>query len=128
MKDDKNIEKFTQQLFEEMGLEKPSSSFVSNVMNAVEASSEKSIKYKPLISKKGWIGIGMCFTGFVIWAFQHPLKTSLVPKLDMHFNLNFLNHMNISDTLIYGASILAVMFIIQLIFLKNRLDKQIETL
>jgi len=52
----KNIDRITKNIIKDGGLHQPSSSFLTNVMEAIETQSVRQpVVYKPLISKTMWI-------------------------------------------------------------------------
>lgn len=129
MKNDEKIEKFTKHIFDEVGLEKPSSSFVKNVMGEIEVLPEaKRIVYKPLISKRAWAVILASCIGLVLGAIANPIESVIFQDMKINVDLNIFKNLVFSDTLIYGISVLGILCIVQILFLKSRFDKQIEAL
>jgi len=128
MKNDEKIEKFTKHIFDEIGLEKPSSSFVENVMGEIEILGDTRIVYKPLISKRVWFIILISCIALFLWSAINPTESAIFQDIKINVNLNIFKNLVFSDTVIYGISVLGVLCIAQVLFLKNRFDKQIEAL
>lgn len=129
MKNDEKIEKFTKHIFDEIGLEKPSSSFVKNVMGEIEVLAEaKKNVYKPLISKRAWVVILFSCIGLILGIILNPMESVIFQDIKINVDLNIFKNLIFSDTVIYGISVLGVLCIVQVLFLKNRFDKQIEAL
>lgn len=133
MEKDKNIEKFTKDILNEIGLEKPSSLFVNNVMNLVEEPLEEKITlYQPLISKKAWFFIVACFIGIITYAFTLPYEASLFDKiginLSTNINFNFLQGLSFSSPVVYALSTFGILVFIQIYLLKDNFNKQIGAL
>lgn len=133
MEEDKNIEKFTKDILNEIGLEKPSSLFVNNVMNLVEEPLEEKITlYQPLISKKAWFFIVACFIGIITYAFTLPYEASLFDKIGINLstdiNFNFLQGLSFSSPAVYALSTFGILVFIQIYLLKDNFNKQIGAL
>lgn len=133
MEEDKKIERFTKDILNEVGLEKPSLSFVENVMGVVEKPLVvNSTIYKPLISKKAWLLIAVCFIGIMTYAYRLPLKTSLFDKmvlnLNTEINFNFLQGISFSRPVIYALSVFGILVFAQIYLLKNNFEKQLNAM
>jgi len=126
---EKKIDDFIRKTVLEVGIEKPSENFTSALMAKITTSSE--IVYKPLISKSVlWLLLGLCLlvvTGMffieapVVSAELHNLSVS-TSKLIAPIH-NFSTKM-MSNTYIYGFLALTFFVCIQVVILKNRLNKQ----
>lgn len=129
MKSDEKIEKFTRHIFDEIGLEKPSPSFVKNVMGEIEVlANTKRIVYKPLISKNAWVVILASCIALFLWTAISPIESVIFQDIKINVDINIFKNLVLSDTVIYGISVLGILCIVQVLFLKNRFDKQIEAL
>lgn len=129
MKNDDKIEKFTKHIFDEIGLEKPSSSFVKNVMGEIQVLPEaKRLVYNPLISKRAWTVILVSCIVLVLAITLNPIEPVIFQDIKINFDLNIFKNLVFSDTLIYGMTVLGILCMVQVLFLKNRFDKQIEAL
>ncbi len=117
-------------LVKEAGLDHPNPGFLNNVMNQIEvAQTQKSIVYKPLISKKIWFVIGLVIVGLLfVLPFLSEGKASIIDKVDLSF-LNFkginnpLSGFTFHKTTIYGMLFLAILFFVQIPLLKRRIDR-----
>ncbi|MCK8522012.1 hypothetical protein M0D21_10565 [Aquimarina sp. D1M17] len=118
-----------QKLVKEAGLENPSPSFLSNVMNQVETSvSKDTIVYKPLISKKGWIIVLLTVSVLIGALFLLYNGESVFNKVNFPFDYfikfeNPLSGINFTKTTTYAIVFLALLFFVQIGFLKKRIDK-----
>ncbi len=127
-KQSNNIDKITKNIIKDAGLHLPSSSFLTNVMEAIETQSiSQPVVYKPLISKAIWILLFTLTIVALVLLFIFPVfsETSLFSQLTIpeEFNFEFnLPEMNLSKTTIYGIGFLAL-FLIQIPFLKRQLEK-----
>ncbi len=132
MEEDKNIERFTEEVLNEIGLEKTSASFVDNVMAAVEQHREVEPIYNSLISSKAWAFVVIFFAGLLAFVFTFPIKTPLLDKLGISINtsidFNFFKGISFSNPFVYGISIFGILVLIQIYILKNNFDKQIGAL
>lgn len=120
-----------EKLIKEVGLERPSSDFLSNVMNQVETSTiEESIVYKPLISKKAWMVIGsivfICLSMMLFMSGGEGEslfdKINLTPIPFEGFK-NPLAELTLNKTTSYGIIFLILLFFVQVTMLKRRIDK-----
>jgi len=121
----KDIEK----LVKEAGVHTPSSNFLHNVMNQVEASSKSSTVYKPLISKSGWVFIGLFTVGlFISLIFSPSSKMSILDTIDLSF-LNVIKVKNpfsgfiLPKTTMYGILFLGILFFVQVTVLSKRIHR-----
>ncbi len=120
-------EEQTRKLIKSGGLHTPSTNFSNSVMKVIEARKVIALCYKPLISRKIWIGIAFVAAGIVAFFFLFPTLQSFqfipsefieklsftIPSYTFHF----------SKTVLYGISFLAL-FIIQIPFLKHLLSEK----
>ncbi|WP_062057751.1 hypothetical protein [Aquimarina longa] len=117
-------------LVKEAGLNTPSANFLNNVMCNVETIKNYQEKaYKPLISKRSWLVIAMGVISLIcLTLFLPDTKNSIFSEV----NLSIVKIIKINDffsgfkfykTTVYGIVFLAVLFFIQVSFLKRRIDK-----
>jgi len=125
-KQSKNIDKITKKILKDGGLHQPSSSFLTNVMEAIEKqSASQPVVYKPLISKTKWILLFVLTAIVLVLLFIFPVfsESSLLSQLTIPEEFKFnLPEMNLSKTTIYGVGFLSL-FLIQIPFLKRQLEK-----
>ena len=113
-------------------LESPSVDFTEKVMDkvyAIEASS--ATIYKPLISKRTWVLIGMIFLSLVVYIVLNGNSPESQWLTDLElpsYELNLLENLNFqfSKTLSYGAIFLAVMIGVQMTVLKSYFDRRLS--
>lgn len=130
-----NLDNTLKDTFKGIGLEKPSISFLDTVMSEVVLASKKET-VKPLISRRWWIGIAATITVLVITAFFNtteesslfgyiPFDTIKYPEIQFP-SLELSNSFTISSGVSYGIMLAALLLLVQVFFLKNRLDKSID--
>ena len=126
-KQSKNIDRITKNILKDAGLHQPSTNFLSNVMQTIEAQSVRQpIVYKPLISKTTWILLFALTTAVLVLLFIFPVfsETSFFSQFTLpeQFKFEFnLPEMNLSKTTIYGIGFLSL-FLLQIPFLKRQLN------
>ncbi|WP_459211681.1 hypothetical protein [Aquimarina rhabdastrellae] len=123
------LEKLTEDLVKDAGLEKPSVDFTFQVMQEIEEINavEKQpieIVYKPLISKMVWGMLISAFIGFVIVAKYMGLSFLDVSWLNAYKERMSVNKLEFSNIVVYGALSFGVYFLIQFTIIKRNLDKQ----
>lgn len=121
---------FLKRLVKDAGMEKPSANFSANVLRSL--TERRSIKYyKPLISKKVWIGLGLLYSIGILVFFIFNSDLSLgsniyLPFPDLgHFQINF-PKIELSRTMSYSIALISLFFL-QIPFLKHYLDKATES-
>ena len=124
-KQSNNIDKITKNIIKDGGLHLPSSSFLTNVMEAIETQAvNQPVVYKPLISKTIWMLLFVSAIVALILLFIFPVfsETPLFSQLTIpeEFKFNF-PEMKLSKTTIYGVGFLSL-FLIQIPFLKRQLN------
>ncbi len=124
----KDIEK----LVKEAGVHTPSSSFLHNVMSQVEASSQTSTLYQPLISKSGWFFISLFAVGLLAGLIFLPsTKASVFDTIDFSF-LNIITVKNpfsrfvLPKTTMYGILFLGILFFVQVTLLSKRISRSLS--
>jgi len=117
----------------EAGLESPSVDFTKNLMTKIKvASKQESVTvYKPLISKVGWGILAIIVLALSVFALDQKLDIQLawlekmnmgaLPKVQL---LDTLPNFGLSNIFFYSILIFAVFAVIQLVLLKQRLDRQ----
>ncbi len=130
---DNHIEKITDKLFKEMPLEIPSMDFTTNVMSQVETIAESDITtYKPLISKRVWMGIAVAIVGVLVYSFYgsageseffKSLNLSIVSDNKL---VSVLSNLSFSKSIIYAATMFVIMFMIQVMVLKGYFNKRLS--
>ena len=131
---DKKIEHVTDRLMKDSTLEKPSFNFTDAVMQSVHNIKASYVtEYKPLISKQGWIGIGLAFIliVYVIFTNASTQESGWLQAInfDRLFDFKFMDSLfsiNVSKTVMYTILLFGVMLLVQIPLLKNHFDKRFE--
>lgn len=129
-KEDKNLEKLVENLMAATTLENPSIDFTAKVMSGVFAvEKNKSLVYKPLISKWAWYIILLSVTIlFAVVFLNHPGNAA--PENYFNFpDLNFAKLFSGFAISSMTANVLfaaLIMIFLQIILLKNHLNKRIH--
>jgi hypothetical protein len=93
-------------------------------------SASKVFKTTALISKKAWFVISLLVCGALFIPFKESEKSLLnLPKLDFSFlnkiqTPNLFETISISNTVLYAVFLFGLLFIGQVIFLKNHFNKR----
>lgn len=133
MKTNKNLEDFTKYIIKESSIEKPSDDFVKKVMNRISLESNPIYdnKYKPLISKLGWILISLVlvFSSIYFWS-EGFNKSNYLADLNLSFLTNFslikiFNEINIPSTFTFVFVFFTILVVVQLLIIKRFFDKAI---
>jgi hypothetical protein len=129
--ENKELEKLVDKMMRETALESPSFDFTSKVMSQVLATkSSRVTTYKPLISTTTFVTLfGLIFV-FCAYLFMYGegQKESLFTTIQYRnlFNNRLLSGFSISKITVYAVVVSIVMFYIQIPFLKNHFDNQME--
>lgn len=131
-KEKKILDSFTKKLVKEQPIERPSSAFLNNVMNAINAIETKESKvWKPLISTKTWLLIVASIIGSMFLLLKTtPIETpKFLSKIDTSklistFSIDYSLSFTTSNTVIYGVLFFAIMMTIQIVYLKNYHNKR----
>lgn len=133
MKTNKNLEDFTKYIIKESSIEQPSDDFVKKVMNRISLESNPIYdnKYKPLISKLGWILISLVlvFSSIYFWS-KGFNKSNYLSGLNLSFLTNFslikiFNEINIPSTFTFVFVFFTILVVVQLLIIKRFFDKAI---
>lgn len=124
-KQSKKEELFTTKIVKEAGLSKPSFDFTKQVMAVVSSQKVTTKAYQPLISQRTWGIVAVVATLCLILILMIPIENeSYFSALKLHERLQFsLPHLELSKTLTYAIGFTAL-FLLQIPFLKNYLEKQ----
>ena len=129
----KELDDFIRKSVKEVGLERPSEAFTASLLDKIETAAQQHsvTTYKPLISKFGWVMLSIIVLGLSLFALNHKLDIQLawlekmnmgaIPKLQL---ADAIPNMDISNIFLYSLLIFAVFATIQIVFLKQRMDKQ----
>ncbi len=131
---DRKTDDFLRKLVVEAGADQPSEQFSRSVMEKIEQMPLRSsvIRYKPLISKKGWLPIAALVLGicFILLSADGNQEWSDVPipfmeEISDLFHQNSfeslinMNSINIDHSVVYALLMLSIFFYIQIIYLKK---------
>ncbi|WP_191860320.1 hypothetical protein [Hanstruepera ponticola] len=131
---DKKLEKLSDKMMQESGLEKPSFNFTNAVMERVEKVSANQItEYKPLISKQAWfvIAVALLPIAYIIVNNSSSSNSNWFDVIDFNslFNYQFIDNMfsvTVSKTVLYTIVLFGLMLCVQIPILKNHFDKRFE--
>lgn len=131
MKQDKNIDEFSKNLIKDVGLETPSSNFVSNVINNIQIEQNRNMQlvYKPLISKLGWFCIALIIIGlFVFFNISNTKSILQFPTIDLSFfrKINVLHvfeQIKLSKLFTFSFILFSVLVLFQLYYIKKYFNK-----
>jgi|SRR6185312_8839342 len=129
--EDKQIEKLVDHFMKDTVLESPSHDFTSKVMSKVLASQTSDVTvYKPLISKSVFIVIFGCIITLFIYLFMNGEKQENSWFSHIKFNLFYNNELTsvfkVSKIMLYAVVSTTIMLLVQISFLKNYFNKQLE--
>ena len=129
--EDKQLEKLVDDLMKDAGLESPSVDFTSNVMSKVLASKTSEVTvYKPLISKPVFMVIFGCVLTLFIYLMMNGEKQETGWFSHLKSGLFYTNELpavfKVSKIMVYAVVSTTIIFLVQISFLKNYFDKQLE--
>ena len=131
--EDKKLEHLIDKIMKETSLETPSIDFTSNIMSKIEVIANSTVTpYRPLISKPVWIGLFALIIGTLAYPlFFGPTETSWLPNIhisDLPYNTMVAKFSNLifSKRMIYSVVIFALMFAVQISFLKLHFNKRLS--
>ncbi len=134
MKKVDQMDKFTEYVMHEAGLEKPSKSFVSNIMSKVQEQPKFVAKPAELISATIWWIIGFAFTALCIylvlnWQDRILSKYSNVFDdyiISMDVVYNGFQGIQFSNTFIWSFLLFGVLLFVQAGIIKNYSNKKLS--
>ena len=126
---EKQIEKLSEKIMQETSLESPSANFTANIMSQLQ---EKTITYKPLISKKVWVLVAACIALAVIFNFNSELSrpewldiVSIRERLSYSLD-SLVPNLEMPKTYIYSMVFLAIFILIQIPYFKYINKKELQ--
>jgi len=129
----KEFDAFAKKYLKEIKTESLSKDFTASLMNKIVLENSKSVmNTKALISKKVWFVIFASVLAVVLIPFKASEKSLItMPKLDFSFLEkiqipNLLENVSVSNTVMYAILFFGLMFMVQVIFLKNHFNKRFE--
>lgn len=130
---EKHINQIVGNMMKASSLEKPSPDFSSSVLSKIEALETSKLKYQPVISQRVWFAIVVFSIAFLIGIVlltpqsQTSYLDSFSHLFHFHMNWNFLPLLSLefSNILIYAILIFALMFAVQISFMKHFFKKHL---
>ena len=122
------LDNFAKKMMQNSPIEKPSKSFSSNVMNAINALEveKKSSVYQPLISKRVWfLIVGSLISSMVLLLKTKPIEMpNFLSKIDISgisnpFYFDYSLNFSVSNVTLYCFLFLAIMAVIQFNYIRN---------
>lgn len=122
-----NWDSASKKVLNEAGLHKAPANFMPNIMEAIAKAGLEHIKYRPLISKKGWFIILMVVTAVLaLIVLNVPIERNYLEGVDLSVADKLkeaIGPIEFSKTVLYSIGFLGL-FLIQLPFLKRLLDRR----
>ncbi|WP_274475961.1 hypothetical protein [Mangrovimonas aestuarii] len=130
MKNNESHNVTIKKLVKESGLEAAPEQFTMNVMARLEQEAVKGyVVYAPLISRKIWgVILVACFSVFVYLGFFAEPETGIFDELNFSlpdFSWLFSN-VSFSKTTVYAVGLASILLLVQLYFIKEHYNKQLE--
>lgn len=131
----KKIEQLSDRLMKDSALEKPSLHFTDAVLQSIQKYKVREVTdYKPLITKQGWMGIGI---GFVLMIYliitnSDPSEAGWLQSINFNklFDFKFMENlfsMSVSKSVSYTILLFGLMLFVQIPILKNHFNKRLES-
>lgn len=129
LKEDALLKKYVK----EIELDQTKANFTSSIMDVILTEETKKVKESPLISKKMWF-VTFGFSAVCLLLLFKDKSTSVVklPNIDFSFLTSFkmpniFVNLSMSSTVMYAIVTFTVLILIQLVYLKNYFDKQLDS-
>lgn len=108
----KKEDRILKKLISEVGTEMPGPNFNKKLMEQIEQRASERIQYQPLISKKGWVLLGIIFLLPILLYFAIPVELDGLP-FDLPWKSlgQMLPEFKISKVFMYGTIFLALFFL-----------------
>ena len=130
----KELDAFAKKYVKEIDTESPSLNFTASILDkiALENTKESVFKTKALISKKSWFVIIASLLAIVLLTNQYSEKSifnifetdfSFIDKIQIP---NFFETISISNTVLISVFLFGLMFIAQVVYLKNHFNKRFD--
>jgi hypothetical protein len=136
MEENKNtteLDTFARKYVKEIHTENPSIDFTASLMGKIVVEHQKSVfRSKALISKKVWFLLFSLLIALLFIPFKKSEEYLLhFPRMDFSFLDKiqmpiFSENFSISNTVTYAICFFGLMFIAQVVFLKNHFNKRFE--
>lgn len=129
---EQQLDKLAKKMMASSKRETPSMDFTANVMKSIEqVSIGETLVYKPLISKKGWLGILVVIIGITTFLMLDNVEgVSWFDKVDLSAISNnklqdALSGIVISKTLTYAIGLCGLLFFVQVPLMKYLMNKRL---
>lgn len=122
-----------EKLVKEAGIQEPTSDFMKKVMDQIAVTTtQASLDYQPLISRKVWWSIGILVLVIIsIWQILLGGTTFFKVTIDFSFLTKGIGDVfsgyTFNKATVYGTLFLALLFIVQVSVLKRRNDKSFSS-
>lgn len=135
MKDhtEQHLDSLAKKAMKSTSLQSPSVNFTTNIMKQIEHETiGESIIYKPLISKKGWIGIIAVLIGVSVYLMLGNVEGgSWLETVDYSVISNnkvadVLSNIKFSKIVTYAIGFFGLVFFIQIPLMKHYMNKRLE--
>ena len=136
MGENKHIEEldaFAKKYIKEIPKETPSANFTTSIMDVIsQLKPEKTIVYKPLISKKGWFLVAASIIAIILIPFNTSEEGILsLPEMNFSFieKMSFsglFESMSVSTATLYAAILFSILVFVQIFYLKGYFEKRIN--
>jgi hypothetical protein len=136
MEENKNsheLDAFAKKYVKEIHAESPSKDFTASLMSKIVREHQKSVfKSEALISKKVWFLLFALSIALLFIPFKKSEERLLnLPRIDFSFldrmqMPNLFENFSVSNTVTYAICFFGLMFMAQVVFLKNYFNKRFE--
>ncbi len=129
---EKELERFVQKTIKEVGLEEPSANFTHSVLSKIQLNvQERAVRHKPLISKSTWGVLTALVTGIFAYLILGNPKVEIPwlssQKFEMSVNMDFVDalaDLQLSNTFVYSLVGLVFFLGVQVVLLKNHIERR----
>jgi hypothetical protein len=119
-----------EKVYKSTSIESPSLDFTARVMSRLEE--QTAAAYRPLISKKGWIGIALVIAAIISYSIFGGVESSgILENVDYSIITNnkltdALSAIQFSKTVIYCVAIFGVAWLFYVPLMKQHMERRLE--
>lgn len=131
---DKKLDKLSRRMVEDAKLDQPSFGFTTNILDQIKSLSNSSLfVYRPLISKRVWLLIGLAVISLVLFLLvDNSQNSNVVLQWDLKIVPDFqiqnpFEAIEIPKSLLYASFAFLAMCIIQFGLIKRFLDRKFRS-